>query len=683
MAYETYAGVNEISRTDELKLDKAVNSFMIGRLRLQYPLKPTKVGTLQIFINPLCSEPLPVIELSVFDNDYDYIGFDYKQNKSMLPATYDTDSYDVDERMDELEDWFTDKLIIFHPEYSHNIKNGQWFRNFYITGLLKDNIDLYNSFEMVPRVQMSVNAFEKVLRKGEFFDLPGYDAELSESPQIILCGSYAYRLKESDSTEDLLTPNPNNPERWKCTNSENIVKVDLSKIETYKTCSIRASDSIYFLESNLHNEALLKTEFEPFEEDRVKEEIEAVMAEKAKAAAAAAVAVNDDVEVDEEEDDFNSDEILFLEGLRQQTLDNGLQYKFDDLVNFHTSIKTNPLTILAGMSGTGKSRLAMNYAKMLNLSEDNDTLLFLPISPSYTEPSDVLGYLNSMNGLYVPSETGLVKFLRRANERPDQMHMVIFDEMNLSQIEYWFSPFLSILEKDMNDRTLRLYDEDAHCINKAVYPSTMKIGENIIFVGTVNIDDTTKDFSNRLLDRTFVINLDMVNFSQFYRDYQKRLSGNERVDVPQTKCKNVAQFIGWCHNSEKNYIDAFKDNLDELTFFDELNDLIRKYIPDGGISHRVLKNIGNYIQNVPLKNGNMIIDRKQVFDTVINQTVMTKIRGTETQLQGLIGTSEGGIVVDSELATLLDKYSELSDFSQIRKNLFRKSEELRINGYTN
>ena len=212
------------------------------------------------------------------------------------------------------------------------------------------------------------------------------------------------------------------------------------------------------------------------------------------------------VQDDQELPDDNG-ETDFINALQQLTLNNGLQYKRDDLINFHTSIKTNPLTVLVGMSGTGKSRLALNYAKMLGLSEDNNNLLFLPISPSYTEPSDVLGYLNSMNGLYVPSETGLVQFLRHASENPDQMHMVIFDEMNLSQVEYWFSPFISILEKDKGERVLTLYDEDAHCINEKVYPPHLKIGENVIFVGTVNLDDTTKKFSDRMLDRTFVINL--------------------------------------------------------------------------------------------------------------------------------------------------------------------------------
>ena len=85
---------------------------------------------------------------------------------------------------------------------------------------------------------------------------------------------------------------------------------------------------------------------------------------------------------------------------------------------------------------------------MLDTQEVNHTLLFMPVSPSFIEPDDVLGYLNPNNGLYIPADTGLVDFLINAQNNSDKMYMVIFDEMNLSQIEYWFSPFISVLEKD-------------------------------------------------------------------------------------------------------------------------------------------------------------------------------------------------------------------------------------------
>lgn len=672
---------NNISRSDQKKLDKCRDLLMIGRLtRELYPTKPTAQGSIQILIDSLCDDPDPVIDLGISDQSRDiYIGFDEMQSQSYLPPYYDINSFDEGEKQDQLEEYYENKLIVFHPYYSRN--SNSWFKNLMICGLFDDNLDEYFSFKSVPRVSMETQKFEQILKKGDFFSLIGFDGEImNSSPDMILCGSYVYKLKNEFKDEELLTVNTNVYDRWKCVNYNHLVKLDITNFEDYKTSVIRASDSCVFIEDNLYSAIVLSDDYVPMEEDKIQQLINS-QAEKLK---------KKEIESKEDEEDEDGEfeldkEIQFLSGLKQLTMDNGLQYKETDLYNFHISVKTNPLTILAGMSGTGKSRLAMNYAKMLDLSEDNNTLLFLPITPSYTEPSDVLGYLNSMNGLYVPSETGLVQFLLQANDNPDQMHMVIFDEMNLSQVEYWFSPFISILEKDKNERILKLYDSDAHCINEKVYPPSVKIGENIIFVGTVNIDDTTKNFSDRLLDRTFVINLGMVTFEEFYDAYVKYTSSNEKADVIRSKCKDVNEFVSWCHGDDRHYMEAFKNNPRELEFLDRLSVLIKKYIPSGGISHRVMKNIGNYILNVPVDHDEMIIERKEVFDIVVNQTVLTKIRGTETQLLKLIGTFDydANQLIDSELISLFDEFEDVSEFELTKNSLITKAEEIRINGYTN
>lgn len=686
MASLSLSGI-ELTREQQQKVNKCADIYMIGRL----PINRTattydNIGNVKFFLDALCNEPDIIVSTGIADDTGgDYVGFDSHQSSSMLPYTYNLDSYDYESRQDDIEDYYGNQLIVFHPEYTKNRNINKWFKNFYITSLFQDNLEEYVFFETVPRTQMEVAKFEEVLKKGDYFELDGFDGDIYDSPKLILCGPYAYKIDiDVFSDEPFLTCNPNFPTRWKCNSSENVKKIELSKLDHYRTSIIRASENVSFVESTLYSDIMKNTDYILFEEERKAALIKESQEKKP------VINVEDQAE-DETEDVAianqlieNSEEILFIDALQQVTLDNGLQYKRNDLINFHISVKTTPLTILAGMSGTGKSRLAMNYAKMLDLSEDNGTLLFMPISPSYTEPSDVLGYLNSMNGLYVPSESGLVQFLIHAQNNLDQMHMVIFDEMNLSQVEYWFSPFISILEKDLGERILKLYDEDARCINEKVYPPSLKIGENVVFVGTVNIDDTTKNFSDRLLDRTFVINLGMVSFTDFLDDYLRQQNVLGKADIMRAKCKNVNQFISWCHGTERNYMEVFKDNRNELEFFDELNQLIKNYIPEGGISHRVMKNIGNYILNVPVKDRELIIPRSDVLDTVINQTVMTKIRGTETQLQKLVGTlDENDELVDSELIDLLKKYEHISQYTQIKKSLIKKAKELMIDGYTN
>lgn len=666
--------VQELSWVQKNLLSKCEEGYMIGRLRRSYPVLATDVHV-RFFIDPLCDDPKPILDVDVFNNmSPDYIGLDYRQSMEFLPDFYDNEGYDMDGRVGEIEDFLKDNLIIYAPSYVKS-KDNKWFKNAYITKLVPDNLEEYGYFIAMPSVNMEPYKFEELLKNGEYFEIPDYDYEIYGSPECIICGKYAYKCLEENGP--LVVVSELNTTRWKSTNFENIKKIDLSTLIDYKKYIIRASESLVFTEDALRNTIEISEDTVPMlEEQKVEIPVapKEITEEEAK----------NESEEKYEEEAGDEAEVEFIKGLQLMTSEKKLQYNRDDIVNFHTSVKTNPLTILAGMSGTGKTQLAYNYAKMLNLSEDNNTLLFMPISPAYTEPSDVLGYLNSMNNQYVPAETGLVNFLVHASKNKNQMHMIIFDEMNLSQVEYWFSPFVSILEKDVDDRYLKLYDENAICENNNLYPNKIKIDENIIFVGTVNIDETTKDFSDRLLDRTFVISLQKGNFEDFYDNF-----GNiklKKEEYSQYKCEDASKFMSWNTKKNKTYLAAFNEHKDELRFLDEFDKLISKYIPSGGISYRVLRNIGNFILNIPRDiDGEMIIDRKVVFDTIINQTVMQKIRGTESQLESLIGISDSDeyAVDNSELTKLLDKYNNVSEFVKVRKTINKKAEDLKINGYTN
>ena len=100
------------------------------------------------------------------------------------------------------------------------------------------------------------------------------------------------------------------------------------------------------------------------------------------------------------------------------------------------------LTIL-GIPGAGKSRFVQAYAEALDYNTGRIGLI--PISPSYQEPHDLLGYLHP-NGTFIESETKLVRALMKAKENQNQLYIIVFDEMNMSHIEHWFTPFLSVLQ---------------------------------------------------------------------------------------------------------------------------------------------------------------------------------------------------------------------------------------------
>ncbi len=349
-----------------------------------------------------------------------------------------------------------------------------------------------------------------------------------------------------------------------------------------------------------------------------------------------------------------------------------LYYYEEDIQNFHACLKSRILTILAGMSGTGKTRLPLEYAQFFNMKEENHTLLFLSVSPSYNEPSDILGFYNPSDNTYVPSETGLVTFLHHAYKNPKEMHMVIFDEMNLSQIEYYFAPFLSVMEKDNDHRYITLYDENLECKNKDSYPSKIKIFDNLLFVGTINLDETTKDLSDRLLDRSFILSLKKTTFDRFNA---VMLSSEEGEVKPYNG--DYRRLMGEVSSSF-----CFNDSItaEMREFFDSFDQILSKNDPQRGISFRTVKNIALYLKNSKIDENDTSSDF--IFDYALRQTAMRKIRGTYESVIDLVGTiNEKGEIENSSIYNLFEQYKSVSSFESCKQTLKNKALELKKYGY--
>lgn len=380
----------------------------------------------------------------------------------------------------------------------------------------------------------------------------------------------------------------------------------------------------------------------------------------------------------------HASEWQFIERLKVQAARRGFYYAEEDLVSFHVSAKTNLITIVGGMSGTGKSHLVQLYAETMGLTKGKDFLM-VPMSPSYQEPHDLLGYLNPTTGIYYESETELVSLLLAAESNPEKMYMCLFDEMNLSQVEHWFSPFISLLEVDEDERYLTLFSKNNHCLNQP-YKATIKIGSNIIFVGTVNFDETSTRFSDRLLDRTNVIIPGKMSFAEaLQRSIQRGkqfgdLEGEERED------KLVAG--AWSDITTETYRCDWATGQDGLTFFspeeiailDRLHEYLHEADQQKGVSFRVARAMAKFMANIPLCDmGEPLLSRAVAFDLQVAQRIITKIQGTETVLAPLVGNAHD----EGSLVTYLQS-SEVQQVSPFHKSLAlleRKRKELIANGF--
>lgn len=641
-------------------LDKAQRTvMMIGKYNVvnrYFPLANSD-NVFGFDVNLLCDEPDEIAkkyyefkEQYIEENKYTCM-VNY-QSSDMLPMEFDPYSMNLRDQQDIFEDYYANQYIIFSPIYKYSTNNEVYHKNVRILDVVNVPVVLKpdTNFKVIPKVALDIRVFERKLLNGEYFTLDYAGDVYGDTLDYIICDQYLYFSNSWKYNEkDVLS--------WKYQDFEQgmLQKVKIDQTSRMINCSKSMIDVVFVDESYIQE---LREKSESLFE--CKEEETQLTHEQQQGTL---------------EDVRNTDELKMLESFKQNVVKNSLCYDYEDLINLHICAKSSPLTILAGMSGTGKTQLAYQYAQMIDATETNKTLLFLPISPAFTEPDDVLGYINPTTNRYVPSATGLVDFLIRAQNNPNKIHMVLFDEMNLAQIEYWFAPFIALLEKDVDNRYLPLYNEQCDCENKAQYPSQIKINNNVIFIGTINLDETTKDISDRVLDRVFVINLKKKKFI----DYSKQ--AQSVVKVPLMICESSIVYDQW--KSKKDAIDAFSER--ELLFLDELHDMISKYDEQKGVSFRVLKKIGTYMNNIPRTIHNQcVIEKTKAFDLVLKQTIMKKLSGSDQRLSSLVGrvNAIGEEPSNSQIIDLFTAYSDVSDFEECKACLKRKAEDLLTYGYT-
>src|SRR5207249_2271729 len=116
----------------------------------------------------------------------------------------------------------------------------------------------------------------------------------------------------------------------------------------------------------------------------------------------------------------------------------GFSFSRDEIANLLLSIRTKPFVILAGISGTGKSRLVQLIGNALGAE-----VILIPVKPDWSDNTDLIGY-EDFQQQFRPAT--LTETLVSAHETPDRPFFVLLDEMNLARVEHYFSDFLSLIE---------------------------------------------------------------------------------------------------------------------------------------------------------------------------------------------------------------------------------------------
>ncbi|TFZ02981.1 restriction endonuclease [Ramlibacter henchirensis] len=183
----------------------------------------------------------------------------------------------------------------------------------------------------------------------------------------------------------------------------------------------------------------------------------------------------------------------------------GSGMRFDPLLvsQLHAGLWAHPVrhfAVLSGISGSGKTQLAVNYALALTGSEQATTtnVRIIPVQPGWFDPSPLLGYVNPLQETSYRGAPFL-ELLLRAVDDPTQPYVAVLDEMNLSHPEQYLAPVLSAMETH-GWLDLHQLGQDAIAV-----PARVQYPANLAIIGTLNMDETTHGLSDKVLDRAYTL----------------------------------------------------------------------------------------------------------------------------------------------------------------------------------
>lgn len=268
--------------------------------------------------------------------------------------------------------------------------------------------------------------------------------------------------------------------------------------------------------------------------------------------------------------------------------------------SYYTAFRTKPFMLLAGISGTGKSRIVREFAfkscpKELQDKDGTEpgNYCMIEVKPNWHDSTELLGYWSNLNKRYM--FTKFAKFLVKAKMYPNVPFFVCLDEMNLAPVEQYFAEFLSVLEtrKAIKDEEGNTIIKSGVLIDKEYFRSIGKVGkdekeqgfatckndrdiymklfdivdeekmnaipenkettlldtgltlpENVLVIGTVNMDDTTHQFSRKVIDRAMTIEMNGGALTDIFSDkddlaYRENLLSMDDLRAKYVSAKEV------------------------------------------------------------------------------------------------------------------------------------------------
>lgn len=323
-----------------------------------------------------------------------------------------------------------------------------------------------------------------------------------------------------------------------------------------------------------------------------------------------------------------------------------------------TAIQTKPFILLAGISGTGKSRLvrllafnSCNHEELRGSNNKPGNYELIPVKPNWHDSSEIIGYVSRINGeKYVP--TDFLKFIVKAWKYNETPFFLCLDEMNLAPVEQYFAEYLSIIETRssktgkietdslfsheslniLNSQSVNIYHEllknllveEGSTLWNQFINNGIQIPPNLIVIGTVNMDETTHSFSRKVLDRAMTFEMNHVDLNDGLE-----LTINELSYPLESDCIPLNNIVGSITTGAEVY-NEFELSNDVIEYLEKINKILES--SPFKIAYRVRDEFLIYCYYHHLKGGNL----KDALDSLTSMKILSRIEGDENKTEKIL-----------------------------------------------
>lgn len=335
-----------------------------------------------------------------------------------------------------------------------------------------------------------------------------------------------------------------------------------------------------------------------------------------------------------------------LQAIKSYILFKGFSYPDHLIENLYLSLKSKPFVILAGVSGTGKTKLVELFAEAIGTTRENRRYQLISVRPDWSDPTDLIGY-KDLSQQFRPGPLTEVLVMASKPENRSNPYFICLDEMNLARVEHYFSDLLSLLEtqkwngddivtSELIAKSSLVLDED-----KERYGG-LSIPDNVYLIGTVNMDETTHPFSKKVLDRANTIEFNYIQLDQLPELSASGEQAPDPLPAPNSFLRANYLQLTDVYQAGSPYLPLIRDTTDALVRINGILESIHSHV-----GFRIRDAIAFYVvYNVQ----GQLLAKETAFDLQLLQKILPRIQGSQESVrQALIHLLE--ITLDKQLPT--------------------------------